>query len=94
MTKQETRASIVAVSERRVTVEQDHEYEPRRVSTTYMAPVGGGYVRIDSPSMPQICEGLFCSGPTLSWDGREPLLDLIRREHARGRRMDRKERSK
>lgn len=62
--------------------------ETRRVQETrYMAPLGGGYVRIDDGrNYPQVCEGLVGSGQSLTLLAGGDLLALIRREYRRGRR--------
>jgi len=53
----------------------------------FWAPWDGGYVRdtTHQPGTlgPQVCTGLDRLGPTLDWDGRGPLVDLIRREMRR-----------
>ena len=51
----------------------------------FYAPINGGYVVYCTPDRPmdnsQICERLSTSGPTLIWAGKEPLVELIRRQH-------------
>lgn len=47
----------------------------------------GGYVRYGSEGK-HICERLSRSGPTLTWSGEKPLVDLIRREYRAMRRAD------
>jgi hypothetical protein len=55
-----------------------HEYDIR-------APLGGGYVRHGDKG-DQLFERFAGSGVTMLWDGRAPLVDLIRREYRAMRR--------
>ncbi|HZP46309.1 MAG TPA: hypothetical protein VFB15_11730 [Candidatus Binataceae bacterium] len=63
----------------------------------YWCPLHGGYVREVTPNAPgilgrQVCEGLSAEGSTLyaSDPDAKPLIDLIRREYARGMERMRK----
>lgn len=89
-----TRTRIVELTNNRCTVTRFDEMEDRMVTTEYMAPRDGGYVRIDDGRQyPQVCSGLCSAGETLEWFPRihPTLAGLIRREYQRARRADRRE---
>jgi len=50
-----------------------------RETLNFYAPRGGGYVRMSNGN--QICRGLSGTGPTLWFDGKMPLIHLIRHEY-------------
>lgn len=76
----------------RVTVTEDREDvypgEVTRETVTYECPRDGGYVTY-GPDNRQICDSLFTRGATLRCSSRANLIDLIRREYRRGRRLTR-----
>jgi hypothetical protein len=47
------------------------------------APSSGGYVRYNGDH--QLCERLGSMGSTLMWSGKEPLVNMIRKEYRRFR---------
>lgn len=53
----------------------------------FYANADGGYVRF-GPDGKQICERLGITGPTLMWPGKEPLINLIRKEYRAMRRYE------
>ncbi len=76
----------------RVTVTTWDADAGRMISTAYMAPLSGGYVRIDDGrSYPQVCEGLANTGDALTLRAGGDLLALIRREWRRARAADRRD---
>ncbi len=84
------RTTIKALAHHRVLWTGEDEYGDVR-SIEYFAPQGGGYVKVDDGRhYPQVCRDLARTGSTLIWDGREPLVELIRREHAASKRAERR----
>jgi len=77
---------------RRVTVREWDEEGQRVITTSYMAPFDGGYVRIcDNRNYPQVCEKLASTGNTLHCGDRESLVEVIRREYRRAKDATRRE---
>lgn len=82
------KTTIKAVSDQQVQIAFTDQLTGQDVSLDLSAYGGGGYVR-DAKGQ-QICRSLAYSGSTLSWDGKQPLVDLIRREYRAMRRQERK----
>lgn len=61
------------------------------VTEYYVNGARNPYIRIATASGndPQVCEGLSSRGATLFLSEGERLIDVIRREHERGRRKER-----
>ena len=89
------RTRIQSIDENRVILTCDVErLDPSMggtISIEYWSPSGGGYVYEIDEQHPgtlgrQVCEFLGSLGSTLHWSGRQPLVDMIRREWKRARR--------
>jgi len=71
-----------------VVLEYDDPFSGERLREVYHVPTGGGYVRrADLPGLPQVCERLARTGPTLYVRRADLLLDAIRREWRRAQRL-------
>ena len=77
------RYTLKADGDNRVTLTLIVDNKPKEIN--YWAPTNGGYVRdVSDPNRPgtlghQVCEELTYSGSTLYWDGKHPLVDMVRR---------------
>jgi hypothetical protein len=80
------KTKIQAISESQVLIEFDDLLTGERYHYEIWAPAAGGYVRYNGEK--QLCERLSCSGPTLHWSAKAPLVDMIRREYRAMRRRD------
>jgi hypothetical protein len=72
-------------------VHVEYPFGDRRVRRTFMCPQDGGYVReLTHPARgewTQVCHGLGRQGPTLTCPSRDKLLDLVKRELRKRRRV-------
>ena len=82
---------IKALADNRVYIKFDSYGNIREY--TFYAPANGGYVKYGQDAK-QICERLYTSGGTLSWSGKSPLVNLIRREYQNMRRAEKRESEK
>ena len=76
----------------RVVVQYDDVITGKRRCRVFICPVEGGYVAEVFPdgNTSQVCDGLSRSGSTLTCRSRDELVDLIRREYRKMRRMEKR----
>jgi len=82
------KTKIRAINESQVLIEFDDLITGERYHYEIWVPAAGGYVRFNGDK--QLCERLSCSGSTLYWRAKAPLVDMIRREYRAMRRKEKK----
>lgn len=85
------RTTITIQGEDRCTITYQDAITGRAVTMELFAPRRGGYVRIEAPGYPQVCERLASTGEALTWRPENgPLSDLVRRHYRAMRRAERR----
>lgn len=83
--------TITIQDENRCTITYQDALTGRTVTLELFAPRKGGFVRLEAPGHPQVCQRLASTGEALTWrpaDG--PLCDLVRKHYRAMRRAERR----